>query len=74
MKIKDKNDRKYDSTYSVAIPKLLIPSLLLMVVTDTMQKKIRSFLLERGCNVPATSLLPLSSKSILDCMACGAES
>ena len=64
MKIKDKNDRKYDSIYSVAIPKILIPSLLLMVVIDTMQKKIRSILLERGFSVPATSLLPLSSKSI----------
>lgn len=45
-------------------PKILIPSLLLIVVIDIMQKKIRSILLERGFSVPATSLLPLSSKSI----------
>lgn len=64
MKIKDKNDKKYDSIYSVATPKILIPSLLLIVVIDIMQKKIRSILLERGFSVPATSLLPLSSKSI----------
>lgn len=64
MKIKDKNDRKYDSIYSVATPKILIPSLLLIVVIDIMQKKTRSILLERGFSVPATSLLPLSSKSI----------